>query len=201
MSNRIAPFEARFRARLEPADNGCIVWTGARNARGYGRVSTAKIPNLPRITYAHRVAYYIATGETPALLRHTCDNPPCCNPHHLLPGTQQDNMRDAVERGQITRGPRRLNERGHPYWTCQCGDCRDDRRTYRRNGARRRADAGPPEHAVGSVNYYQNYGCRCDLCVQAAYGADARPRPSYPYVRMSVAVRTLSNATTTGARP
>lgn len=31
-------------------------------------------------------------------LRHTCDNPVCCNPYHLIEGTHQENMDDMKDR-------------------------------------------------------------------------------------------------------
>lgn len=34
------------------------------------------------------------------LTRHTCDNPQCCNPDHLLIGTHQDNVDDMIARGR-----------------------------------------------------------------------------------------------------
>jgi hypothetical protein len=58
-------------------------------------------------TYAHRRALELATGQSiPAgqLVRHSCDNPPCCNPAHLSTGTHADNAADMVARGRSTRG-------------------------------------------------------------------------------------------------
>ena len=34
------------------------------------------------------------------LVRHECDNPPCCNPRHLLDGTAEDNSADMKARGR-----------------------------------------------------------------------------------------------------
>lgn len=76
----------------------CWEWSRGRTAYGYGR---ARVDGVSRNT--HRVAYLQANGKIPAgmVVRHTCDNPPCINPEHLILGTQADNARDAVERGGI----------------------------------------------------------------------------------------------------
>jgi hypothetical protein len=51
---------------------------------------------------AHPVALELHSGE-PADGRkclHSCDNPPCCNPSHLLWGTQADNIKDMDAKGR-----------------------------------------------------------------------------------------------------
>ena len=51
----------------------------------------------------HRFAYEATHGEGSAkgkVVRHTCDNPPCCNPKHLILGTHKDNMHDKIKRGR-----------------------------------------------------------------------------------------------------
>jgi hypothetical protein len=71
----------------------CWPWMHACNGKGYGRLGQQ---------LAHRIAYRCAIGPIPPGLkiRHTCDNPPCCNPAHLVAGTPADNSRDMVERGR-----------------------------------------------------------------------------------------------------
>jgi hypothetical protein len=50
---------------------------------------------------AHVDAFTLATGlpkapDSEGVLRHLCDNKPCCNPAHLLLGTQSENVRDVI---------------------------------------------------------------------------------------------------------
>lgn len=88
--------------RLTPDE--CWPWTAARGRTGYGRFSVGGRKGTMRT--ASRVAYEIQNGPAgDKHVRHICDNPPCCNPAHLILGDHADNMRDmaARERGWKTR--------------------------------------------------------------------------------------------------
>ena len=80
----------------------CWEWTAHRHCKGYG--SFGLLPS--GIFRAHRIAYYLATGEQPGSLMicHTCDNPGCCNPVHLFLGTNSDNMADMMAKGRSSQG-------------------------------------------------------------------------------------------------
>ena len=96
--------EARFNSYVMRAgEDECWPWGGTRTLQGYGQIG---IDN--KLVRAHRISYEIAKGKIPdgLIIRHTCDNPPCVNPNHLLAGTHKDNARDAVERGRNPRGER-----------------------------------------------------------------------------------------------
>lgn len=75
----------------------CWPWTAHVMQGGYGRI---KING--RHESAHRLAYRLGRGPIPAglLVRHKCDNAGCCNPFHLVVGTQQQNVADAIRRGR-----------------------------------------------------------------------------------------------------
>ena len=60
----------------------------------------------------HRVShlsYEIFVGRIPKglIICHHCDNPPCFNPAHLFPGTNDDNVADAMKKGRTKNRPRR----------------------------------------------------------------------------------------------
>lgn len=75
----------------------CWPWLGNRDKDGYGSLRTPKTQ-----LRAHRLSYQIHKGEIPAgmVIRHTCHNPSCVNPSHLLFGTVLDNNRDKVKAGR-----------------------------------------------------------------------------------------------------
>lgn len=83
----------------------CWDWLGAKTAQGYGQL----VRGGERL-YAHRYSFQLANPslDSPSVVRHRCDNPTCCNPHHLIEGTRVDNARDMYQRGRASerRGTR-----------------------------------------------------------------------------------------------
>lgn len=88
-------------------EGDCIVYAGYRNHDGYGKLCRGN-----RVHFAHRYTYQGLYGEIPCGMKvlHRCDNPPCCNPHHLFLGTQLDNIRDMIGKGRARRPDQRGRE-------------------------------------------------------------------------------------------
>lgn len=55
-----------------------------------------------KFTGVHRHVYTEMYGEIPKgkVIMHSCDNPKCINPEHLILGTQGENIRDCVTKGR-----------------------------------------------------------------------------------------------------
>ncbi len=83
----------------------CWEWQAYRDRKGYGQFG---LPGR-RIGYSHRIAYALANGDLrdgqDECVLHRCDNPPCCNPHHLFVGSVADNNQDMRRKGRDARGP------------------------------------------------------------------------------------------------
>ncbi len=81
-------------------ENECWPWLRAQVTDGYGTVALKK--GVPVAT--HRLCYEIHHGEIPIgmSILHTCDNPPCCNPKHLILGDAALNAADrTAKKGKL----------------------------------------------------------------------------------------------------
>lgn len=83
----------------------CTRWAGKFDAYGYGYIC-----KLNRVLKAHRWVYCEANGCSidsikGMVIRHTCDNPACVNPEHLILGTQTQNTDDMAERRRGIKWP------------------------------------------------------------------------------------------------
>ncbi len=100
----ISRAKARFWSNVDITANPaeCWPWLGFTHENGYGRVSFRGGPK-----WAHRIAFELHTGTRPSdCVLHSCDNPPCCNPHHLREGTKAENSADREQRGRGRKGRR-----------------------------------------------------------------------------------------------
>ena len=89
---RGVPLVDRLMYRTALMDNGCWLWLGATNAKGYGHIRS--VENGPLIS-VHRVAYELANGAVPEGLEvdHLCFERACLNPDHLEAISHTDNVR------------------------------------------------------------------------------------------------------------
>ena len=76
--------------------DACWPWTMATDPYGHVRIDGT-------LYLTHRVSFSIANGnglDGDELVRHECDNPPCCNPARLVAGSYADNTMDMLVRGR-----------------------------------------------------------------------------------------------------
>lgn len=104
--NKPIPVEDRIMKFINVKDeNECWEFTGFKNKDWYGIIGTSN----GKCESAHRIIYKIHNKEIleNMVVMHTCDNPSCCNPKHLVLGTQNDNIQDMISKGRFV--PRNMS--------------------------------------------------------------------------------------------
>jgi len=97
----------RFWNKIKPPkdEDDCWEWTAFKDKDGYGKLS---LRERNRKSYgAHRFSYelhhdIILLPEQ--MVCHTCDNPPCVNPNHLVLGDAKLNKQDSVNKNRHSYG-------------------------------------------------------------------------------------------------
>lgn len=93
------------RTMILPGDDGCWLFDGALDQNGHGNVRIKVFKGGEWVwscTKAHRISYLFNFGEIPEglVVRHKCDIRRCVAPHHILAGTQKENVRDMIQRNR-----------------------------------------------------------------------------------------------------
>lgn len=82
---------ARFWENTQRGE-GCWLWMGGVDYRGYGRFCGYRANR-----YSFALHYYPPPRDM--MVCHTCDNPQCVRPDHLVLGSAQENGADASNKG------------------------------------------------------------------------------------------------------
>lgn len=135
--------------------DGHWIWQGELTPRGYPRI---RVQGRRRSVHRQvcQAFHGLAPGEQ-AL--HRCDVPACIAPDHLFPGTQRDNIQDAIAKGRFRqlyhRAERTHCDQGHEYtpentyWHMRYGyRVRRCRACRREAEARARERSGAPKRRI-----------------------------------------------------
>ena len=84
----------------------CILFEGYHNKDGYAEFQF-RDKGVKKNILAHRASFIYNNNlniDVNDVIMHTCDNPNCVNPKHLIKGTHETNVADRVSKGRSAKG-------------------------------------------------------------------------------------------------
>lgn len=102
---KILPYDMKYKPDPKSVwfgfDEPCWLWTGGLHPKGYGRLWLGKDDDETNIwAYSHRIAFehWVGIPKPGYIVDHECEVKTCCNPVHLWPTSNAENLRLANER-------------------------------------------------------------------------------------------------------
>lgn len=97
---RKVPVTDRVFGRSVIDENGCHIFTGPKDGKGYGQIRYEG-----KAWRVHRWVYQHVNGPIPEGMGvlHKCDVPACINTAHLFLGTQKENMQDCADKKRANK--------------------------------------------------------------------------------------------------
>jgi len=144
---RFKTVQEQFENQIFYSIDGCWYWIGTIGPRGYGSINVNGASKR-----AHRVSYEIYKGNIPAglFVCHSCDNPLCVRPDHLILGTQKENMQDMWGKGRGCKGEKA------PWAKLKRKDVDEIRELYAKGGVAMRPLAKRFNVSYTTVNFVIN---------------------------------------------
>lgn len=97
---KIVPFDMGHkpepRSVWKGFDEPCWLWQGGLHPKGYGRFYLGEDDDLRKIwAYTHRIAFehWVGIPKPGYIVDHECNVKTCCNPVHLWPVSNAENLR------------------------------------------------------------------------------------------------------------
>ena len=100
-ASQLKSYKSSFWSKVKFGDttDDCWEWTASKSKQGYGKFWAKYVHDGTLLS--HRVSWMLENNrwlDSDVVVRHTCDNPSCVNPNHLIIGTQKDNEQDTYNR-------------------------------------------------------------------------------------------------------